>query len=281
MTSLSNLIKSSHVVPAGDRREIAAPIRYTPPADTAQPPANPAIAEPDEETVSLRDQLLADAQAFAEERIRDAAVQAEQMLEEAKARIEQWWSERRAEDERIIEEARAAATDRGYAEGKALSENELREQREQAIASARELLETAYRIRDQIIQEAEPFLVDLSCAIAEKIIDRQLTIEPEWSLDLIRKSLSRRREQGVITLCVAPERLAFVQAAREELTLAIDSQAELQILPDASVGDKGCVIRSAFGSIDARIDTQLAEIKRELIHLALQHDEREDDHEHR
>jgi flagellar assembly protein FliH len=56
--------------------------------------------------------------------------------------------------------------------------------------------------------------------------------------------------------------------------LAIDSQAELQIVPDVSVKDPGCVIRSAFGSIDARIDTQLSEIKRELISIALQAEER-------
>ncbi len=123
-------------------------------------------------------------------------------------------------------------------------------------------------MREQIIQEAEPFLVELSCAIAEKIIGQQLTLAPEMAIELIRKSLSRRREQGVITLCVAPGQLAFVQAAREELHFAIDSQAELQILPDSTVKDNGCVIRSAYGSIDARIDTQLAEIKRELMHLA-------------
>jgi flagellar assembly protein FliH len=55
--------------------------------------------------------------------------------------------------------------------------------------------------------------------------------------------------------------------------MAIDSQAELQILPDSTVKDNGCVIRSAFGSIDARIDTQLQEIKRELIQLAHQSNE--------
>lgn len=64
-----------------------------------------------------------------------------------------------------------------------------------------------------------------------------------------------------------------MNAAREELSLAVDSQAELQILPDSTVKDQGCVIRSSFGSIDARIDTQLAEIKKELVRIALDTDE--------
>jgi flagellar assembly protein FliH len=44
----------------------------------------------------------------------------------------------------------------------------------------------------------------------------------------------------------------------------MDSQAELQIVPDITVMDFGCVIRSSFGSIDARVDTQLSEIKKAL-----------------
>lgn len=50
-------------------------------------------------------------------------------------------------------------------------------------------------------------------------------------------------------------------------------KAELQILPDSTVKDMGCVIRSSFGSIDARIDTQLAEIKKSLVRIALDAEE--------
>lgn len=142
------------------------------------------------------------------------------------------------------------------------------------MLEAQAVLNEAYQAKDQIIQEAEPFLVELSSAIAEKIIDRQLTEDTDLMLDLIKKNLSRKREQGVITLCVAPSQFSFVQAAREELSFAIDSQAELKILPDASVKDRGCVIRSAYGSVDARIDTQLTEIKKELIRVALDQEER-------
>ncbi len=162
----------------------------------------------------------------------------------------------------------------GFDEGKEQAEFEVHSQWESMLTEAKSILDSAYETKEQIILEAEPFLVELSAAIAEKIISRQLTVSPEWSLDIIRKSLARRREQGVITLCVSPKQLTFVQAAREELSLAIDSQAELQIVPDVSVKEFGCVIRSSFGSIDARIDTQLTEIKRELIQLALHADER-------
>lgn len=272
MISLSNLIKSSSVIPLEQLKQLkwANPFPEIESSESdREPQAEPG---PDEETVALRDQILQDAEFFAENRLHETAQECEKMLADAQAQIDVWWLERREADELASAEARASGYDQGFTEGTAASEAQLRESWESKIAEAAEVLKHAYASREQIIQEAEPFLVELSCAIAEKIIGQQLTLTPEVTIEMIRRSLSRRREQGVITLCVAPSQLTFVQAAREELHASIDSQAELQILPDSSVKDNGCVIRSAYGSIDARIDTQLSEIKRELIALAHQND---------
>ncbi|RIX51827.1 flagellar assembly protein FliH [Paenibacillus nanensis] len=267
---MSNLIKSSSVIPIEQLKQLTWMNPYPSLSGLSVSDEQHEPAGPDEETISLRDQILEDAQQFAESRLQEAAQECEKMLADAEAQIEVWWLEKRSEDEQLAEAARQAGYEQGYAEGAAASEAELHEQWQAKLSEASEVLKLAYTTREQIIQEAEPFLVELSCAIAEKIIGQQLTEAPNIALDLIRKALSRRREQGVITLCVAPSQLAFVQAAREELHTAIDSQAELQILPDSTIKDNGCVIRSAFGSIDARIDTQLSEIKRELTALAHQ-----------
>ncbi|PZD93323.1 flagellar assembly protein FliH [Paenibacillus sambharensis] len=278
---MSNLIKSSHVVSLEELKLLEWTKHH------ASRPFETAEAEeeeqqvPDQETISLKEQILRDAEFVAEQRVSDAAEEAERRLQEANDQIEQWWQERRDQDLQLTESAREAGFEQGYLEGQTHAALEVKQLWEARLAEAGSLLENAYRLKEQIIQEAEPFLVELSTRIAEKIIGQQLTISPEIAIELARKSLQRRREQGVITLCVAPSQLAFVQAAREELSLAIDSQAELQIVPDATVKDHGCVIRSSFGSIDARIDTQLEEIKRELIQIALQSEEQRqaDDHE--
>ena len=62
----------------------------------------------------------------------------------------------------------------------------MRELLDKATHEAQELLQQAYRAKEELIQEAEPFLVELSCAIAEKVIERQLTVEPELMVELIR-----------------------------------------------------------------------------------------------
>jgi flagellar assembly protein FliH len=286
MISLSNLIKSFQYVPVGDRKKLENHHYYGGEDETGLDEDGTAVSEVeelraqvDEETERLTAEMLEDAKEFAEKQVRDASEEAERMLLEAREQIDRWWQEQREQDEHLTEALRAQGFQQGFEEGRAQAELDLQVKIEEMMNEAQSVLQEAYVAKEQIIQEAEPFLVELACGIAEKVIDKQLTVEPEHTLELIRQSLSRKREQGQIALCVAPEQFSFVQAAREELALSIDSQAELQILPDATVKDKGCVIRSSFGSVDARIDTQLAEIKKELIRIALEDEERRHQHE--
>ncbi|MBD2845289.1 flagellar assembly protein FliH [Paenibacillus sp. IB182496] len=266
---MSNLFKATRVISMEELKKLQWDNRYA--ASAAETDDEPAEAQgPDAETLSMRDRILGDAESVATERIEQAGRQAEQQLAEAREQIEQWWADKRAQDEDMEATAKHEGYEQGREEGIAQGEAENAASWEASLTESRQLLEQARRTREQIIQEAEPFLLELSCAIAAKIIGRELEQDTSLALELIRKSLARRHEQGLITVCVAPSQLAFVQAARDELAAVVDSQAQLQILPDAAIQDQGCVIRSAYGSIDARIDTQLEEIKRELMQLALQ-----------
>lgn len=269
---MSNIFKSNSYVPVDETKLIEA-LRLVfrrPAEDGGMSPEQQAEMN---EAHSLKDQILQDAESFAQEKIHQAMQESTALREQAQAEIGAWWAERRSEDERFIEEAKRTGYEQGYQEGIEQAEADVRRQYDDMLQEARSILEQAYILKQQIIQESEPFLIEMSSAIAEKIVDRQLTLEPAWTVEQIKKLLQRRKEKGTIALCVSPSQFAYIQDAREELLNAVDSQAELEILPDASVQDHGCVIRSAYGSIDARIDTQLREIKAALQEIAMRGDE--------
>lgn len=280
MTSLSNLIKVSQYVPVDILKQLNLAKTYETHGEersdeALQADSREEVRSPqDTAAEEARQQMLTDAKEFAESQVRAASEQAEQMLAEAREQIEAWWNERREQDEHLVEAVKSEAFNEGFEEGREQAEQALEARIQEMMNEASAVLEQAYVEKERIVQEAEPFLVELSCAIAEKIIDRQLDLNPDYAMELIKKSLARKREQGVLTLCVSPSQFSFLQAAREELSLVIDSQAELQILPDPTVQDRGCVIRSSFGSVDARIDTQLSEIKKELLRISRQTEER-------
>jgi flagellar assembly protein FliH len=273
MILLSNVIKYTQYIALDDKKivEVASKPDVTAVAEDTNELAD-ARLEVLNEATQIKEQILQDAEAFAEEQVRAAMDEAAAIRQQAQADTELWWNEQRQNDQELQSQLKEEGFQRGYQEGLQQAEAELRQQYDGMLQEASQILDQAYLLKQQIIQESEPFLIELSCSIAEKIVERQLTVESEWVVELIQNVLARRREKGIITLCVAPTHFSNIQDAREELLLHIDSQAELQIIPDPSVHDHGCVVRSSFGSIDARIDTQLKEIKNALQHLAVRNE---------
>lgn len=273
MILLSNLLKPASYTTLDDKKmlQFIAPIQ---PANEEQDQVDllgtvPNLQAEIELAHSMKAQIVQDAESFAKDHI-DAAIQeAEQMKETALLEIEKWWQERRSMDEAVIQETQEKGFQDGYKQGTAEAIVEVKQQHAEMLHEAQSVLQQAFLLKEQIIQEAEPFLIELSCAIAEKIVHTQLTLSPDLVIDYMKTMLSRRKEKGVVTLCVSPNQFAYIQDARDELLTTLDSQAELQILPDSSVADHGCVLRTTYGSMDARIDTQLNEIKSALQQIAL------------
>jgi flagellar assembly protein FliH len=276
MILLSNVIKSFAYISLDDKKLIESLLPQHFVSTDAEGQGEPQLTPEEElelqEAHSMKDQILQDAEAFANEQVQQAMQESAALREQANTEISNWWDERRALDEQIVQQAQEEGYNEGYQQGLAQAEAALRQEYNEMLTEARSVLEQSYALKQQIIQESEPFLIELSTSISEKIIGRQLTLSPEWIVESIKKVLSRRKEKGTITLCVAPHQFAYIQDAREELLISIDSQAELAIIPDSTVVDQGCVVRSDFGSIDARIDTQLKEIKAALQQLAVQSD---------
>ena len=276
---MSNLIKSNRVVALEDLKKLELIRRPAPvPPQNAGAESPEASGEPDAETRSMRERILREAEQTAQQILQEAREEAARIREDAEREIEAWWNARRAEDESVFQQAKDAGYAEGYKAGAAQAESDLKAQWEARLKEAERLIELAYHTKDKVIAEAEAFVVDLSCAIAEKLIAAELEKRPELAIRMFARALSRRQEQGVITLCVAPSQFEFVQAAKRELAMVLDSQAELKIVPDASVGEGGCIVRSAYGSIDARIDTQLSAIRAELARIAAQAAEEGEDH---
>jgi len=264
---LSNLIKSSHVISVDELKRLEQ-IRFVAHQARANAGENEGKEAVDVETLQLKERIIQDAEETAQRILQDASEEARRIQSEAEAEAAAWWDSRRTEDARLIEEATRSGYEEGFASGSEQAEHQTNLRMEQMLQEAQRVVTQAYEAKARIISEAESFVVELSCSIAGKIAGEALEGASDVAIRLMKQALARRREKGTITLCVAPEQFEFVEAAKDELTLVVDSQAELQIVPDPTVRGGGCVIRSTYGSIDARIDTQLESIREELLHIA-------------
>lgn len=277
MTSLSNVIKPHHYVALTNKKRIKvhrpdSVLHHEklqeahPLTEVASQQSKCLVAQAEAEQEHER--MMTQAEQQAKEIHQQALEEIERMKKQAKQEINHWWEQRRQDDEQQIAIAQEKGKQLGLQAGRAEAEAEVKAVYADKLSLAQRIIEQAYEAKDDIIQEAEPFLLELSVELAQKIISKQLTVEPSWIIDSIKNVLNRRKKQGAVTLCVSPQQFEWVNEAKEELRLVLDSETDLHIVPDFRVQDAGCIVRSAYGSMDARIDTQLTEIKRALLEVA-------------
>jgi flagellar assembly protein FliH len=212
--------------------------------------------------------ILRDAEETAQKILQEATELAEQVKQQALTEIERWWEEKRREAEELFQKAMAEGKEQGFAIGHEEGRQLALQEEQATVQAARDVLTAAYAEKEKIIAEAEPFLVELSMEVAKKVIGKELSTCPEAVLEIARRVLRRSRVHGHITVCVNHHYFDFLQEHRTQLLELLDGQAELSIYPDHTVHDGGCVIRTPLGSVDARIDTQLSEIKQVLLEIA-------------
>jgi len=265
---LSRIIKSSSYVPSRDSVILSV---KSPPAPLKTEEKGERLQEisPEVEQAQAEAQMiLKDAEESAQSMVDEALRQAQEIRRQAEAEIAAWWEQKQQEAEQLFAQREAEAREQGYAAGFEEGKQVALEEERQTMDAARDILESAYRTKEAIIAEAEPFLVDLSLEIARKVIGEEMSADPENVLQLAKRALGRSRTGGQITLCVNHRFYPYVEEHRGQLLPLLDGQAELMIIPDYTVQDEGCVIRTPLGSVDARIDTQLEEIRQVLMEIA-------------
>jgi flagellar assembly protein FliH len=189
----------------------------------------------------------------------------DEQREQAKKQLEAW---KKQEEERFLlqlEEQKRLGYEEGYQlglqDGAELAEQQYKEQ----LLKAASVLEQAYQEKAHIVQEAEPFVIELTTEIAKKVLQQELKSHPEALIHLIKQTLDSVYETSSLSIGVAPEDFTFVQKQREQLMAVDNGQIEVKVFPDYSIEQGGCIIRTSSGSIDARIDVQLSEIKKVLL----------------
>jgi flagellar assembly protein FliH len=160
-----------------------------------------------------------------------------------------------AEKERLLSEARAAGQREGEAAGRLAAEKEVQPVLQRLAASIQQVSELPSQLRAQ----AEADLVRLAVAIAQRILQRELNVDPEVIMGLVRVGLEKVRMQEVTRVRVSPDHQT---AVREFLVRA--GAAHIEVGADPALEPGGMIFETNRGKLDVSIGTQLREIERGL-----------------
>ncbi|MGZ4105723.1 MAG: FliH/SctL family protein [Tumebacillaceae bacterium] len=227
------------------------------------------ISNPNEQHVdpaweAMRLEAVAAAEAIREQARNEAA----QIRQEATATAESLLESERARVQSILEAEVMEAKRVGYEDGFERARLDLEASYAERFAQIEHVYQTAMEDRRTYLAESEPMIVDLACEVARKIMLRESATDRSWVLDVVREALEEINDVGKIEVRVHPEDFELVNQNREGLRKEVPGQSEILVLPDRGVQAGGCVVHTAFGNIDARIDTQLDEVRKALLEVA-------------
>lgn len=200
------------------------------------------------------------------------------ICEAAAAEAERIVNEAHAERRRLIERAEAEGRAAGHAEGFEQGLTEGRERgRADAVAEYRERLSDVdaswaaamqefIAQRQSLLSEARRGALDLALAIAERVVHRQIELDPTVALDQVEAVLGLVTTPATLIVRLHPNDEPLVAEALPSLHAALADGTHVRLEPDASLPRGSCVARTLGGSsINADISTQLDRIARDLL----------------
>jgi flagellar assembly protein FliH len=199
------------------------------------------------------------ARAEAAQLIDTAAADAEALLHDAKARALSLVEEANRRVAEIEAAAKRSGFDQGVSDGRAAAQAEM----DQMLETMRGLIEMARIERHKIIEGAEPEIVRLSVAIAERILTQHIALDPNTVLEMTRSAVARLVSRETVTVRVNPADIETMREHREQL-MAMNDIDNLRIIEDQRVDRGGVLLETDAGTIDAKVSTQLREVRRLL-----------------
>jgi flagellar assembly protein FliH len=214
----------------------------------------------EETAVQLRQQAETEAEAI----LAQARRESDSWLAEAGRQAELIVQDAELQAETILTNARISGHEQGFAEGLAEAQNQYRSKIDAFLATMRQIEAD----RKKRLLQSEQQIVELSLAIAGRIIEKQLETDNQWIVNTVKSALAEAVDRSRIEILAHPEDIPILVLAKEEFLSSIAAKAELHFVSEPSIRQGGCVLHTPQGTIDARLDTQLNEVKRALLEVA-------------
>lgn len=236
-------------------------------AEAAKEEALPS-EELQESEVSQREILEAEAQQIIDEMMKLAHGEAETIRDTARAKAQALLDEASIQAEEVREKARQEGYQTGYQAGEEAAQlavrNDMAQEIEQTAAKAENLLETAKREGQEMLFAAERQMIELVVCIAKKVLAYEVEENPLVILPIVKAALAKVKDQDEFTIRVHPEDYEVLLQAKRDLQMMVGREQGITINADRTLDKGGCVIDTPYGSVDARLDTQLENVKKAL-----------------
>jgi flagellar assembly protein FliH len=145
------------------------------------------------------------------------------------------------------------------------AQERLEQARRAVVPAARAAVDGILAAKTEWLAHWERTALSLATAIAERILRRQLERTPDVTLDLVKEALELAAGSADLQLRMHPDDLALLGAQVEQIIAELGRLGAAEVVPDPAIARGGCRVDTRYGTIDQRLETQLARIAQELL----------------
>ena len=209
-----------------------------------------------------------------EERLQQAEEKAAALRKEAEEERDRLLAEARLQAEALHEEARVKGHEEGMAAGRTEAEAAVRKEMDDRInetnALAEKTLRDAHDAMRDYIAHAEKDVVEIAMNAVERILPQHFIDVPQVLLPVVRDAILRVQDQKEIIVNVPPYSYDIVLMAREELRgILTAGDTNITIMSDEALKPGDCIVETPNGSVDARLQTQIDQLKQAVREVML------------
>lgn len=185
------------------------------------------------------------------------------LLVQAQAEIEKMYSQARAQIAAWREEARQDGWQAGYNDGHQAAITELN----QTLDQVRSIAESAVEAHAKFLRDSQPQVGRLAVAIAERILGRELSINPSAISDIVAQVIEAAAVQDACRIHVNPHDYEILKPHWDAVAALQQPGRSWDLVADKNIERGGCVIETGGGTIDAQLSTQLSQIEQVFANL--------------
>lgn len=154
---------------------------------------------------------------------------------------------------------------RAKAEAARLREEAEREGYEAGLVRLNALILDFEATRNQLFENNREEILKVAILVARKVMGRALQDRPETLADLVSQAIRGAQHEGRLRIRIHPDDLETLRTHQDRVVAEIGSRTELELIEDRTIEGGGCVVESALGIIDARLETQMKVLERALL----------------
>lgn len=177
----------------------------------------------------------------------------------------------REDNPTLIEKSAEEVREEAYAEGFAAGRGELPWQEVEEVKALSDLLSKA--LEDVAVQKRAGLqaqresVVELSIAIAEKLVRSAFAAQPEALVAVIERAIATLPDEGKLRVEVSNEDYAALQEGLPDALVRLGQDGDVEFEASAELARGDVRVSGRVGDVDARVEALLARVHEELMSM--------------